>query len=293
MIHPNDFVIGDDNFEQLALITHIDGKRIGGENGYGLVPRDYDANPLGSMRGSMLMEAVTDMPLIPMEEWPERIAEKVANKSQLSDIRMRGNNGAPIPSLDQNGQGYCWSYSTTSAAMLLRAAANMPYVRLSGHANAWVIKGGRDQGGWGAQSLDRAMSHGIPSVEFWKEKSMSSSNNTPETWENAKLHRIAEGWIDLQAAQYDRNLSAQQVGTVLLCNVPGIFDFNHWSHSVAGMDLVDAYPNRSARDIYRYGVRIWNSWRDSWGQLGTAVLKDRKAWPDGATAPRSITLSDL
>lgn len=281
MIQSNDFVIDDANYMERCFVkTH------GSDIGYGLIPRNYSANPVGYIDGSTTFDRLNDdLPVIPWSEMPDRIAEKVATKSQLSDIRT-------FPSLDQNGQGYCWSYSTTGAAMLLRAKAGMPYVRLSGHANAWVIKNGRDQGGWGAQSLERAMTHGIPDVDHWKEKSMSASNNTAETWANAALHKISEGFIDLDAAQYDRRLSFQQVLTCLINNIPVISDFNWWGHSVCAMDAVDVNPARSASDPSRYGVRILNSWTDSWGERGTGVLTGSKAIPDGATAPRAITLSD-
>lgn len=184
-------------------------------------------------------------------------------------------------------------YSGTAAVMLLRAKANMPYVRLSAHAGACIIKNYRDQGGWGAQGLDRLRSHGQPSVQHWPEKSMNRSNDKPETWENAALHKVTEGFIDLDAAQYDRKLSFQQVLTCLLRNIPVIADFNHWGHSVCLMDAVDFAPNKSNRDESRYAVRLINSWTDNWGTRGTGVLTGRKAIPDGATAPRAVVVSDL
>lgn len=258
----------------------------------GLIPRNYSANPVGSYEGSVTFDALNDeLPLVPWEDMPEMIADKVANKSQLSDIRNTAY-GSPYPSLDQNGQGYCWMYSGTAAVMLLRAKANMPYVRLSAHAGACIIKNFRDQGGWGAQGLDRLRSHGQPSVELWPEKSMNRNNNRPEVWENALLHRVTEGFIDLDAAQYDRKLSFQQVLTCLLRNIPVIADFSHWGHSVCLMDAVDVAPSKSNRDESRYGVRLINSWTDNWGSKGTGVLTGRKAIPDGATAPRAVVVSD-
>lgn len=281
MLLANDYVIDD------AHESRLDGGM------RGLIPRNYSANPVGSYEGSVTFDALNDeLPLIPWEDMPSMIADKVANKSQLSDIRNTAY-GSPFPSLDQNGQGYCWMYSGTAAAMLLRAKANMPYIRLSAHAGACIIKNFRDQGGWGAQGLDRLRSHGQPSVEFWPEKSMNRNNNRPEVWENALLHRVTEGFIDLDAAQYDRKLSFQQVLTCLLRNIPVIADFNHWVHSVCLMDAVDVAPNKSNRDESRYGVRLINSWTDNWGAKGTGVLTGRKAIPDGATAPRAVVVSDV
>ena len=278
--------INDENYVN-HLGVSVDGKPVG----YGLIPRNYSLNPVGYAEGSKTFDAVEDMPLIPWEEIPERIAEKDAEESWLDDMRMRGQDGGPIPSLDQNGFPYCWSFSVTSAAMLLRMSAGLPPVRLCGTANAAMIKNFVQEGGWGALALERGMSIGIPSVEFWKEKSMSRSNDNPATWINAGLHKIGEGWIDLHAAVYDRQLSAQQSATCLLQNVPGIFDYPWWSHSVCGVRLLDVHKDRSARDISRYGIRIWNSWSDNWGTKGMGDLVDGRAWPGGGVAPRTITIS--
>ena len=115
---------------------------------------------------------------------------------------------------------------------------------------------------------------------------MSRQWNTEANWQAAKEFRVTEGWVDLQPAVYSRDMSAQQVATCLLNRLPVIGDFNWWGHSVCVMDLVDVYPSRAANDPRRYGTRILNSWRDSWGDLGEGVLKDSKAWPDGGAAPR-------
>lgn len=281
MLQATDYVIDDANATERSQ---------GGMKG--LVPRNYSANPVGSYEGSTTFAKLNDeMSLIPWEDMPSMIADKVAAKSQLSDIRNTAY-GQPYSSLDQNGQGYCWFYSGTAAIMVMRAKANMPYVRLSAHAGACKIKNWRDQGGWGAQGLDFQRTTGVPSIEFWPEKSMSRNFDKPETWENAALHRVTEGFIDLDAAQYDRQLSFQQVLTCLLRNIPVIGDFNWWGHSVCLLDAVDVSPNKSNRDPSRYGVRIINSWTDNWGTKGTGVLTGSKAVPDGATAPRAVVVSD-
>lgn len=298
MLRDDDFVIDDENFDATCRNQKIDGLPVQ----YTLIPRDYNAHPVGSYNKGPGMRAVTDVPLIPMEEWPERIKELAATKSQISDFRnVSGPNGGPIPSLDQNGYGYCWFHSPTSAAMLLRAIAGLPYVRLSAFAGACIIKNFADQGGWGAAGLDFFVNGltkngrkylGVPSVQFWPEKSTNRAlANDDAVWQDALNHVITEGFIDLDAAAYDRKLSIQQQGSCLLHKIPTVLDFNHWSHSVAGMDLVDVDPGLSARDPMRYGQRIWNSWKDSWGANGTGVLTRNKAWADGATAPRAIKVS--
>lgn len=258
------YIIGDDD-----TIAPIDGMR-------GCVPRDFGIQPLKMMA---VQFATYDR-----STWPDRIRELVATQSQLSDIRNGGNYGQPIPSLDQNGQGYCWAYSTTAGCQLLRAKANQPYVPLSAHSVACKIKGFRDEGAWGALSQEFIVKNGIVPQSHWPAKSMSRSHDNPDNWAEAKKYRIGEEWADMAAEAWDRNLSADQVATMLLSRNPVVCDYNWWGHSVCGMDLVDLYPTRPATSLSRYGIRILNSWTDQWGENGTGVLADSKAWPDNATA---------
>lgn len=299
-LRPNDLIIHDGN-AHLFVADEVDGVPVG----RGLVPRDLNANPPGCYASA---PAAVNFTLIPRAEWPERIRDKVANKSQLSDIRLVGNNGGVIPSLDQNPYPYCWAHSSVTAVMMLRAVANLPYVPLSAFAVACIIKNYRQEGGWGAQSLDFITERGVPSQEYWAQKSMSRSNDRPETWANAILHKVTEGWIDLSASQYDRNLSFEQEISCYLSDVPVVKDESWWSHSICGLDAVDGSSARNETraesgkiaDLAAFermwgmndpvtggiGVRILNSWSDTWGDRGMSVLTGQKAVSDGSVAPR-------
>ena len=265
--NPNEIVIDDGNWQQFAQDVVIDGE----VKSRGCIPRDYTVKYATAQ--------ALDIPLIPRSEWSARIKEMEETKSRLSDIRNRGMYGQQIPSRDQNGRGYCWMHSGCSAALLLRARDNQPYVDLSAYMGACLIKNYRDEGGWGAQGLDWLVQNGLPSSEFWPQKSVSRSNDTPAMRENAKLHRVAEAWNDLSLPQYSRNLTFDQVMTCLLCRIPVIVDFNWWSHSVCAADPVEVESGS-------FGIRIWNSWGDSWSDAGMGILRGSKAIPDGASAPR-------
>lgn len=244
--------------------------------GRGCVERDYSVQP-------MPMQAV-EFPLIPRSEWSARIKEKEQTKSRISDVRRRcGPNGGLMPSLDQGPVGYCWAHSTVHGAMLLRGLQGQAYVPLSAYAVAATIKGGRDEGAWGALSMDFAISRGIPSQSFWPQGSRDLSKGTAACWENAKLHRVTENWMDLARQAWDRELSFDQVITLLLSDIPVVGDFNWWGHSVILMDAVEVEPGS-------FGVRILNSWSDGWGDKGEAVLRGSQAIPDGACAPRSVAV---
>ncbi len=259
-------IINDDNYREY-FHPIVDGEM----RKHGLIPRDYTTHPVGCYAAAKPF----DIPLIPESEWAGRLAAQIAAKAQLSDVRNRGMGGKPIPSRDQDGKGYCWAHSSTSAALIVRALDNQPYADLSAFAVACIIKGYRDQGGWGAESLEWIAENGIPTSQFWPQQSMDRKNDNPEMRANAKLHRFTE-WMDLEP----KNKS--QLVTCLLLGIPVVSDFNWWSHSVCTIDLVSLEP---------FQTRIWNSWKDSWGENGTGLLEGNKAIPDGMIAPRVMTAS--
>jgi hypothetical protein len=263
-IGPNEVVINGRNYRQF-LSPEVEGEK----KARGLIPRPYKTCPVGYLPCAKPF----DLPLIPQSEWQDRLDQQVKNKSQLSDVRNRGMNGSPIPSRDQNGRGYCWFHSGTSANLIVRAANNQPYADLSAYAGACIIKNYRDEGGWGSEGIEWQAENGCPTSQFWPQQGTSRSYDTPEMRANAKLHRVSE-WMDLEP-----NNKAQLV-TCLLLGIPVVVDFNWWSHSVCAIDLVSLSPFR---------IRIWNSWGDSWSENGTGVLEGSKASPDGQIAPRVIT----
>lgn len=236
--------------------------------GYGCVPRDYGITPMRSPPSKMVT--------IPQSEWSARIAEQVATKSRLSDVRGK------IPSLNQGQWGYCWAHSTTMAMMIRRAVNGMPYVPLSAFAIAATIKNGANEGGWGALSLDFATKRGIPSQAFWPQGNANPATGTPECWADAEHHKVMDAWTDLDLQAWDEKLSFEQVATCLLLGEPVIADFDWWGHSVCLLDLVEI-------EQAHYGVRFINSWGDEWGDRGLAVLSESKSIPSGASSIVAIS----
>lgn len=277
---------------------------------HGLVPRDYQKHPMGSYPWA----TAVDFPVIPQSEWPARIAEKDSKKSWLADVRMKaGPNNGPIKSRDQNGKGYCWAHSGTSAHLLVRAVMNQPYADLSAYSVACIIKSYRDEGGWGAQGVDFQVANGVATSKTWAQQSMSRSNDNAATRAEMASHKIIDQWADLAAAQYDRNLSFDQFCTASLIDVPTVDDYNWWSHSVCGCRVVNGSTMRQRTRMGSgklaslqefeaiwatndpvtagFGRTIWNSWGDSWSDNGMGILTGSKAIPNGGVAPRLVTPS--
>jgi hypothetical protein len=228
----------------------------------GLEERNYDEYPVAYNAKPFALD------LIPESEWEDRLAEQKKNKAQLSNIRDIGMFGGQIPATDQNGSNYCWAYSSVGALMIIRAKQNEPYVELSPHAVGCIIKGYRNQGGWGSQSLEFLTEVGCPSSEFWPLRSSSRSNDNPNMRVNAAKHKVTE-WQD-----HNPRDKAQLV-TCLLNGIPVVSDHNWWRHSVLSLDIVSFKP---------FKVLILNSW-GNWGNNGTGILEGAKAIPDGAISP--------
>lgn len=244
----------------------------------GLIPRNFASHPVGYCAAAPAF----DMPLMTDDEIEAAIKRKDADGSWLQDIRNRGNFGKPIPSRDQNGKGYCWAHSGVSSMLLARAEAGLPYADLSAYAVACIIKGFRDEGGWGSEGVEFLATRGCPTSQFWAQQSMSRSNDNPDTWANAALHKAIE-WFDLDPESPDY---LRQMATCLCQNIGGAADFNWWGHSVNGNRLRSWGRNGS-----NLSIDIWNSWGDSWSNNGMGTLTGSHARPDAFVACRTVTAS--
>lgn len=227
-----------------------------------------------------MMAPPSEIALIPRSEWSARIAEKERTGSNLSSLLRR----AGIPSTDQNGNGYCWAYSTTGCIQAVREFNGQPYIPLNAHSVAATIKQGADQGGWCGLSCRFLMEHGVAPMgsgaDQWPEHSRDYRRYEPRCRDRMAQFKLSEGWIDLSKRDYDQEMTLDQVISCLLAGIPCALDFNWWSHSVMGCDAVDLGNNQ-------YGIRIRNSWRDSWGDKGFSVLTGSKARPDNAVGLRA------
>lgn len=248
----------------------------------GYVERDYKQFP------EPMFQAPSEMELIPDSEDDARFDEGEANKDTLEHIYLSGPNGEPaFENLDQDGDGYCWAYSSGHAVMLDRLKQMPPapgsqVVRLNPHSVGAIIKGGRNEGGWCGLSAQFIKENGI-AVEGtgpgqWPKQSRNLKYDTPECRTQMKLHVVTEDWVDMTRQVYDRNLTQSQVKTCLFNNVPCPNDFNWWGHSVCAIRWVRLEKGS-------WGVLILNSWY-KWGRYGLAVLRGSQRICNGGVAFR-------
>jgi hypothetical protein len=267
-LFPNELVINDDWKDADALFKpKVNGMKFG---------RGYDPESVDESVRAML-GTPDEIKVIPKSEWSARIKQQEETKSRTSDILRRKG----IASTDQDGDGYCWMYSGVGCVIARRAVNNQKYVRLNAHSSAAIIKKGRNEGGWCGLSSQFLMEHGVATFDEWPEHSRDTRHDTPETRKVMAKYRVTEAFIDLTKPVHGRNMTFEQVATCLLRNIPVAVDFNWWTHSVLGCDLVEIERGS-------FGIRIRNSWTDSWGDKGFSVLEGSKTIPNGAVAIATV-----
>lgn len=247
-------------------------------NAFGCIPRDYNIDPV------LFGDSPAEMKLYEPSDWDAVFDEQEDTESSLEHIFVNDGETA-FDLLDQNGHGYCWSYSTGHAIMLDRMKRNFPPIRINPHATAAIIKGGRDEGGWCGLSGKFGREHGYAvqgnGPGQWPLHSRDLKNDTPQLRANMAMHKVSEEWYDLGKKEWDQTLSKRQIATLGLTNVPCPVDYNRFGHSMCMVRFVRFEKGA-------WGVLVLNSWRN-WGFRGLGVLAEM--YPDNAIGIRSTTPS--
>ncbi|GIW59966.1 MAG: hypothetical protein KatS3mg087_1032 [Patescibacteria group bacterium] len=206
------------------------------------------------------------VPIIPRDEWDDRIAEQEKTKSRTSDLLRK----AGWQVFDQQQTRYCWVFAATAAVEMIRIFEKLSRARLSPASVGCKITQFRNRGGWSTDAIEYISQHGVVPAIFWPPTAISRRYDTRDAWEEAKKYRIVE-WLDLQPN------TLEEVASALLINIPVAVGYNWWGHAVVAVDLVKIDG--------KYGFRIANSWGAQWGSLGFGILLGRRAIPDDASAP--------
>lgn len=250
-----------------GLIT-VDGQQYG----TGLIRRNFETHPPGCMAYA---PEFPESELILPSEQKDYFAVRKAAKSRLLDLREE--NYETLQSLNQKNFGLCWAFSTTKVMMYLRAIMNQPALILSAWYVAGMIKGWRDQGGWGAESLEFVRNNGVPTMA--KCPSYSSKYATADVAAEAATNKATEWWDGSDSRAKNKQIAI----SMLLKGVPCVADLNNMSHSMA---LVDYDPNT---DTWTFD----NSWGPDYAQKGLHVIQGDNGIPDALVVPRVATASPL
>lgn len=233
------------------------------------IARDYEKVPYGAIP----VAPPGGVTIIPMEEWPDRIADKARRKDTLKDIWA----DTPIGVWDQGSVGYCHAFSAVMLVAIERAAQQLPYVPLSASSVGGPVTGWRNAGAYIHDDLDRIVKYGASSIEFVPMLTTNRNDAKPGWEANALLHRVTE-FTDV------RPRNVLEHGSLLLQNHPVGVGLNYWGHAVTDLVLHDLYPQKKATDWTRYGVEFLNSWRKTWGDGGFGIRTGNKFLADAIYA---------
>jgi len=232
----------------------------------GLESRDLNEDPIGGFAKGF------DIPVIPRDEWSDRIEEMEKTKSRLSDVSY----AAGLKCFNQNGTNYCWANGPVYCLQVVRLCMGLGIEYLSPSSVAAPIKDYKNRGGWGTQALRYITKHGVVPSKHWPANAIDKDYYTEENLEIAKNYIVTE-WYDLQTRDFEQTM------TCLLLRIPVAVGYNWWRHEVSAIDPISFGNNK-------YGIRIRNSWGMSYGKDGYAILTEDKGTPDDAVAPR-VTIS--
>lgn len=237
----------------------------------GLIPRDWDKHPVGSMS----FAAPFSLPLIPRDEWRDRIES--GKGDWLGDLAEF----AKIPVLNQGQVGYCHAFSPAAAVMAQRASQGLPYRELSASSIGGPVTGFRNAGAWIGDDLKQIVNHGVATTKTYPMLTTDNHWNAAAKAEAAQ-NKVTEWWDG-----EPRNFA--QVMTCLLLRIPVCVAYHWWGHAVTLLSPI--YENG------KFGVEGPNSWGPSWSYGGAKPGYFRffegygqyRATPDEFYAPRQIT----
>ena len=248
-----DYIIGDDTTYETR------------NNGY--VARDFERTPYGSIEGVPGGE----VPSIPMEEWPDRIADLERNKATLKDLWL----DSPIGILNQGDFPFCHGFAACEAILIQRVKEGLPYVELSPSSIAAPVTNYKKAGAWIGRDLKQIVNVGaapatlIPMLTYQKK-------DFPAGWElEAAKYKVSE-FAELRPRDF------QQQGSALLQGIAVSVGQNFWSHAVLQLCVRDLNKSKPATDHNRYGIEFVNSWGSNWGDGGFAIQTGSKKYADEA-----------
>lgn len=241
----------------------------------GTFPRDYGKVPYGSLEFAPSMS----VPLIPMSEWPDRIADLERQKATLKHVWADSGIGV----WNQGQVSYCHAFSAVMAVAVQRAMMGLPYKSLSASSVGGPVTGWRNAGAYIHDDLKQMVSGGVATTDFVPMLTTRLADAKPGWREDALKNRVVE-FYDVPPRNF------QVHGSLLLQLIPVSVGLNYWGHAVMDMVLRDVYPSKSATDTERYGVEFLNSWGEAYGERGFGVRVGSRKFADSIYAVRQSSL---
>ena len=193
--------------------------------------------------------------VVPIDQWPERIAELNAAKAWP--------NSHVWTVFNQGNIGSCASEAICGAMQALRSQEGQQKVTFNPYGLYGRVNGGRDAGSTLQDNLSFVQRYGCFPESIWPRSKGWQAQPSAEAYEAAKAYRLQEV-VQVR--------SREEFGSALLAGLPVYFGYP--GHAIFAVELIDQN-------------RFWyvNSWGTNWGQQGRGTLSfSQVAWYYGAYA---------
>jgi hypothetical protein len=201
------------------------------------------------------------IPLIPKDEWDDRIRELEKYKSTIRDLCIE----MGLPCLDQGRTNYCWVNAPTHCCEITRLQETGQIVSYSPASAGAPIKNFRNVGGWGNEALEYFKANGLNFTSDWPANAIDRTYYTEENRTKAAKHQTIEYFV---LNNWEERVSC------ILSGIPIADGYNWWSHEVCGTGLVAG----------SHDLEIRNSWGMSWGDQGFALLSGSRKYANDSVA---------
>jgi len=226
--------------------------------------------------GGVKCASLPNFPLIPRNEWSNRWRDIKQARADLRALLK----SAGIRSYDQAQTNYCHAHSAALGGVCCRLRQGEAPIILSPGSIGGPVTGYRNEGAYIEDDLQQMADHGAASIEFVPMNQISRSGWKPGAEENAKLHRFTK-WFDM--GQRDSQMF-DRCATRILLGESVCVAYNWWGHAVTLTGLSEISSGR-------WGFEFRNSWADTYGDEGYAILAEGRGTPDAAYAPSAATAS--
>lgn len=230
--------------------------------------RGLELPPPGERSYAGLAEPFPTELIIPRSEWQSRIEERQRRRATNRD-RLRYH-GVRVKS--QNETNYCWINAPTFCVEGTRASQGQGYTPLSPASAGAQIKNYRNVGGWGREGLEWIVKYGLAPESLWPANAIDPRYATPSTLAAMRNYRADEWWV------LD-NRDLDQLVSCLLRGFMAAVGYSWWGHEVTAVDPV--WMDGTAALLFA------NSWGESYGDEGYAVIQGNRMLPDDCVAPRT------
>ena len=197
-----------------------------------VLPRNYEARPVGSIPDVPRMEAEAPNILVPKNEYEEAIA--FAHEMQVFPSYAQKNSWAPDGfRYNQNGLGYCWTWGGTACLMDLQQIHAVDVLKLAPVSMGFLV-GWANRGNYLESYIKGAREKGVCEAI---NGNINDHRNNRSVWEGkprpVKLDKVWD--IDTRSG---KERALQILLSCLTYGCPIFIAFNWWSHALCMSALI-------------------------------------------------------